>query len=93
MPQMKPNSAIVEARVTHIETYSRQDDFNILSLDVKKALPKEDEGFMFDKEKDACIKALVSKEAAETAHLKDNIVITVELKKVSIDLWRIIKFV
>ncbi len=92
MPQMKPNSAIVEATVTHVEAYSMQTDFSVLWLNVKSAKPKADMAFMFDKEKDRCIKALVNTQEYINAHIKSNS-ITAELKKVSTDMWRITSFI
>ena len=89
MPQIKPNSAIVVATVTHIEIYSKQSDFSILSLKVKSATAKADEDFLFDKGSND-MKALISN---NELHVKENNIITVEVKKVSIDLWRIIRFI
>lgn len=90
MPQIKPNSAIVVATVTHIEIYSKQSDFSILSLKVKSATAKADEDFLFDKGSNDLMKALISN---NELHVKENNIITVEVKKVSIDLWRIIRFI
>lgn len=93
MSQIKPNSAIVEAEVTGIQAYSRQADFSVLLLHIKSASPKADETFLLDREKDSSIKALISNEAYKSAHIKDNTIIMVEVKKVSVDLWRITRFI
>lgn len=93
MPQMKPNSAIVVATVTHVEIYSKQHDFSLLSLNVKSASQNGDDNFLFDQKKDADIKALVKNEEYISAHVKNNTIIKVVVKKVSIDMWRIIRFI
>lgn len=93
MPQIRPNSAIVVAQIIHIESYSRQSDFSVLLLNVKSAKPRANEPFMFDETKDVHIKALVNTGEYMDACIKENSTVTVEVKKVSFDLWRIIKFI
>ncbi|MFT3748517.1 MAG: hypothetical protein QM768_09385 [Agriterribacter sp.] len=93
MPQVRPNCAIVVAIVTHTETYSKQKDFNILSLDVKSASPKKDEPFLFNEKEDNKLRALISKETCISGDINENTSIKAELKKVDTGLWRIIKLI
>ncbi|MFT3949387.1 MAG: hypothetical protein QM763_20655 [Agriterribacter sp.] len=93
MPPIRPNSAIVVAIVTHTETYSRQSDFNVLSLKVKSASPKKDEPFLFNEKEDNNLKALVSKEICKSADINEKVTIKAELKKVDTGLWRVIKLI
>ncbi|MCC6288040.1 MAG: hypothetical protein IT249_09150 [Chitinophagaceae bacterium] len=93
MPSIRPNSAIVVAIVTHTEAYSRQSDFNVLSLNVKNASPKKDEPFLFNEKEDCNLKALISKEVCKSAEINEQATIKAELKKVDTGLWRIIKLI
>ena len=93
MPPMRPNSAIIVAVVTGTEVYNKQTNFSVLFLTVKNATPKGGEAFLFSKEDSINIKALISTEDYKNANIKSNNTITVEAKKVSVDMWRIIKFI
>ncbi|MBN8785909.1 MAG: hypothetical protein J0I84_02335 [Terrimonas sp.] len=93
MPPIRPNCAIIVAIVTHTETYSKQSDFNILSLDVKSASPKKEEPFLFNEKEDNKLKALISKESCISADINEKATIKAELKKVDPGLWRIIKLI
>lgn len=90
---MKPNSAIIVAVVTGTEVYNKQADFSVLFLTVKNATPKAGEAFLFKKGDNINIKALISTEDYKSANIKSNNIITVEAKKVSIDMWRIVRFI
>lgn len=93
MPPIRPNCAIVVAIVIHTETYSKQKDFTVLSLDVKSAAPKKDEPFLFNEKEDSNLKALINKEICISANINEKSTIKAELKKVDTRLWRIIKLI
>jgi hypothetical protein len=92
MVQIIPNIALVFAVVESIEPYDMQEGYSILSLNVQKASPREGEKFLYNKNEDQQMKAIVSDAACNDAVLKTGKKINAEVKKVSPLLWRIIDF-
>lgn len=88
MVQMAPNKSSVSAIVLALETYAAQADFYILDLKIKSSKKATAQHQMPGAEKDDQLKAIVSKSIAEKLKLTKGSKIECELKKVSIDLWR-----
>jgi hypothetical protein len=92
MVQIIPNSALISAVVESIDPYDMQEGYSILSLNVQKASPKGSEKFLYNKNEDRQMKAIVSDTACNDAALKTGKKISAEVKKVSPLLWRIVDF-
>lgn len=85
---MSPNKSSVSATVLVLETYAAQTDFLLLQLQITTA-KKSTEQQMPGAEKGAKLKAIISKSIADELKLVKGTHIECELKKVSIDLWRV----
>ncbi|MBN8857351.1 MAG: hypothetical protein J0H29_03120 [Sphingobacteriales bacterium] len=92
MVQIIPNIALISAVVESIEPYDMQEGYSILSLNVQKASPRGREKFLYNKNEDQQMKAIVSDTVCSDAALKAGKKINAEVKKVSPLLWRILDF-
>lgn len=89
MVQMAPNNSSVSAKVLALETYAAQTDYYLLHLGIKTSKEITEQLQMPGAEKAAKLKAIVSKVIADELKLVKGSMIECELKKVSIDLWRV----
>lgn len=89
MVQIAPNKSSISATVLALETYAAQMDFYLLHLGIKTSKKVTGQLQMPGAEKAAKLKAIVSKTIADELKLVKGSRIECELKKVSIDLWRI----
>ena len=89
MVQMAPNKSHVSATVLALEPYAAQTGFYLLQLKIKTANKSTEQLQMPGAEKDAKLKAIVSRSVAEELKLAKGSLIECELKKVSPDLWRV----
>lgn len=89
MVQMAPNKSRVTATVLALETYAAQTDFYLLQLQVTAEKKSTEQLQMTGAEKGAKLKAIVAKAIADELKLVKGTTIECELKKVSIDLWRV----
>ena len=89
MVQMAPNKSVVSATVLALEPYAAQPDFYLLQLQITTAKKSTGQLQMHGAEKGTKLKAIVSKSIADELKLAKGSNIECELKKVSIDLWRV----
>ncbi len=89
MVQMAPNKSSVSATVLALETYAAQTDFYLLQLEIASSKKATEQHQMPGAEKAAKLKAIVSKVIADELKLAKGSMIECDLKKVSIDLWRV----
>lgn len=89
MVQMAPNKSGVSAIVLAMETYAAQADFYILDVEITSAKKATGQHQMPGAEKDDQLKAIVSKSIADELKLAAGSKIECELKKVSVNLWRV----
>ncbi len=88
MVQMAPNKSIVSATVLALELYADKSDYYLLQLEVS-SLKKTEQLQMPGAEKGAKLKAIISKSIADELKLIKGSNVECELKKVSLDLWRV----
>lgn len=88
MVQMAPNKSIVSATVLASGHYADKSDFYLLEMEVL-SLKKTEQLQMPGAEKGAKLKAIISKEIADELNLRKGVKVDCELKKVSVDLWRV----
>ncbi len=88
MVQMAPNKSIVSATVLAVEPYAAQPDFYLLNLEITAAKKATAQMQMPGAEKGDKLKAIVSKSMADELKLSAGTKVECELKKVSLDLWR-----
>lgn len=89
MVQMAPNKSIISATVVDLENYAAQPDFYLLQLQVTSSKKSTDQIQMPGTEKGARIKAIVAKTTVDDLKLVKGTKVECELKKVSLDLWRV----
>ncbi len=89
MVQMAPNKSSVSATVLAVEPYAAQTDFYLLQLIITTAKKSTEQLQMPGAEKGEKIKAIISKSLVEELKLTKGSKIDCELKKVSVDLWRV----
>ncbi len=89
MVQMAPNKSSVSATVLAMETYAAQTDFYLLNLQITTAKKSTEHLQMPGAEKGTKLKAIISKSTADELKLAKGNKVECELKKVSIDLWRV----
>jgi len=89
MVQMAPNKSSVSATVLALEPYAAQTNFFLLQLQITTAKKSTELPQMPGAKKGEKMKAIVSKSIAEELELTKGSKIECELKKVSIDLWRV----
>jgi len=92
MVQIIPNTALISAIVESIEPYAMQEGYSMLSLNVQKASPRDEKKFLYNKNEDQQMKAIVSDGVCNAAALKAGKKINAEVKKVSPRLWRLTGF-
>lgn len=83
---------MISAVVEGIEPYAMQEGYSILSLSVQKASPQGEKKFLYNKNEDQQMKAIVSNITCNGAALKVGKKINAEVKKVSPRLWRVVDF-
>ena len=92
MTQIIPNSALISAIVISIEPYVIQEGYSIVSLNVQEASPGHEKRFLYNKDEDQLMKAIVSDIFCNDTALRAGKKINAEVKKVSPLLWKIIDF-
>lgn len=89
MVQMAPNKSSVSATVLALEPYAAQTDFYLLQLQITAEKKSTEHLQMPGAEKGTKLKAIISKSTADELKLAKGSKVECELKKVSIDLWRV----
>lgn len=90
MVQMAPNKSFITATVLSMEPYAAQQGFFILQLQVTSS-KKTEQLQMPGAEKGATLKAITTAADVEQLKIVAGSKVECELKKVSIDLWRVIE--
>lgn len=88
MVQMAPNKSIVSATVIAVEPYTSP-EFYVLHLEITAAKKSTAQIQMPGAEKGDQLKAIVAKASADELKLTKGSNVECELKKVSLDLWRV----
>jgi molybdopterin-binding protein len=88
MVQMAPNKSIVSATVLAVEPYTSP-DFYLLQLEITASKKVSEQLQMPGADAGDQLKAIVSKSIADELKLTKGSKVECELKKVSLDLWRI----
>lgn len=89
MVQMAPNNSAVTAIIHGMETYTVQENFYVLQLEITSSKKVENTQQLPGAEKGKKIKALLSKENADDLKLKKGMEVSCEIRKVSPELWRV----
>ena len=89
MVQMAPNRSDVSATVVAMVPYATKSEFYLLQLEITSSKKSTDQLQMPGAEKGTKLKAILSKSIADELKLTIGTKVECELKKVSLDLWRI----